>query len=245
MATYVLVHGAWGGGYLWKRVATLLRASGHEVYTPTLTGLGERAHLASRSIDLEMHLQDVLNVLVYEDLFDVVLVGHSYGGMVVTGVADRTPERLARLVYVDAFVPENGQALLDLVPPAEREGMMTAARDRGDGWQVPPHPRRASEEIGPGGASLEEQRTLLGRRLPHPLATFTQPLRLTAAATHLPRVYAYCRAKSAPDAFGRFSERFRDDPAWGYAELPTDHFPMLTMPRELMELLSSTASASS
>lgn len=245
MATYVLVHGAWGGGYLWKRVAERLRAGSHDVYTPTLTGLGERAHLASPSIDLEVHIQDVLNVLLYEDLGDVILVGHSYGGIVVTGAAGRVPERLARLVYVDAFVPENGEALVDLVPPAEREGMLAAARDRGDGWRVPPHPRRASEQIGAGGASVEEQRTLLSRRLPHPLATFTQPVRLTGTAAHVARTYVYCRAKSAPDAFAHFAERFRHDPTWRYTELPTDHFPMLTMPRELTELLRSPKEASS
>src|SRR5713101_4428932 len=111
MATFVLVQGGWVGGWYWKRVTPLLSAAGHEVFAPTLTGLGERAHLAAPDIGLETHIQDVLGVLTYEDLSNVVLVGHSYGGMVITGVAERAPERLAHLVYFDAFVPTDGQAL--------------------------------------------------------------------------------------------------------------------------------------
>src|SRR5690242_2869175 len=107
MATYVLVPGAWLGGWCWQRVTPLLRAAGHEVYTPTLTGLGERVHLGSPETDLDTHIQDIVNVLVYEDLRDVVLLGHSYSGMVVTGVADRVPDRLSQLVYLDAIVPND------------------------------------------------------------------------------------------------------------------------------------------
>src|SRR5688572_1955574 len=113
MATYVLIHGAWHGGWCWKLVAPALRRAGHEVYAPSLTGLGERRHLASRAIDLEAHVRDVVELLEMEDLSGVVLLGHSYGGMVVTGAADRVPERISQLVYLDAFVPENGKCLLD------------------------------------------------------------------------------------------------------------------------------------
>src|SRR5437867_3282753 len=121
MATFVLVHGASTGGWYWAPVRSLLRDAGHEVHTPTLTGLGERCHLLSRGIGLDTHIQDVVNALVYEDLRDVVLAGHSYSGMVVTGVADRVPERIAHLVYVDAFVPHHGESLLDLGGPGARE----------------------------------------------------------------------------------------------------------------------------
>src|SRR6266516_1091932 len=117
MATFVLDHGGFHGGWCWKRVTPHLRAAGHEVYAPTLTGLGERCHLASPETNLSTHIQDILNVLSYEDLTDVVLVGHSCSGMVITGVADRAPERVTRLVYLDAFVPEDGQALRDLFRP--------------------------------------------------------------------------------------------------------------------------------
>jgi pimeloyl-ACP methyl ester carboxylesterase len=116
MATYVLIHGGWHGGWCWARVAPILRAAGHDVYAPSLTGLGDRVHLLSPSVRLETHIEDVLGVLSYEDLRDVVLVGHSYGGMVITGVADRAADRVSHLVYLDAFVPRDGECLLDLLP---------------------------------------------------------------------------------------------------------------------------------
>ena len=134
MATFVLVHGAWAGGWYWKRVRPLLTAAGHDVFTPTLTGLGERAHLATPDIGLETHIRDVLGVLTYEDLSDVVLVGHSCGGIVITGVAERAPGRLAHLVYLDAYVPADGQSFLDLLVSPERAAMFREqARTEGDG----------------------------------------------------------------------------------------------------------------
>src|SRR5215831_5722049 len=137
MATFVLVHGAWHGGWCWKKVTPLLRAAGHEVYTPTLTGLGERVHLASPKVDLTTHIQDVVNVLDYEDLHEVVLVGHSYGGVVIAGVADRVPSRVGHLVYLDAGVPHNGEGYLDLLPNL-RALIEEDSRLNGDGWRVPP-----------------------------------------------------------------------------------------------------------
>ena len=128
MATYVLVHGAWHGGWCWQRVTPLLRAAGHEVLTPTLTGLGERSHLANSAIDLNTHIQDVVNVLEYEDLRKVILVGHSYGGMVITGVSERVPERLTHLVYLDAFVPRDGQSLLGFVGEPLRTAIQEQAQ---------------------------------------------------------------------------------------------------------------------
>src|SRR6478672_3300963 len=117
MATYVLVHGGGHGGWCYQRVARLLRSSGHEVYTPTLSGLGERSNLLSPDIDLDLHIRDIAAVLHYEDLRDVILVGHSYGGMVITGVADRATDRIGRLVYLDAATPVNGQSLVDVAGP--------------------------------------------------------------------------------------------------------------------------------
>src|SRR5689334_5875269 len=114
MATFVVAHGAWSAGWAWKKVRPLLRARGHEIFTPTYTGIGERAHLAHKDIDLDTHIRDVIGVLEYEDLRNVILVGHSYGGMVATGVADRASERIAQLVYLDAFAPRDGESLLDL-----------------------------------------------------------------------------------------------------------------------------------
>ena len=140
MATFLVAHGAWSAGWAWKKMRPLLRAKGHGIFTPTYTGLGERVHLASPHVDLETHIADMLSVLPFEDLREVVLIGHSYGGMVATGVADRAPERLAQLVYLDAFVPRNGQCLFDLLGAESSARMREAARTVGDGWRTPPSP---------------------------------------------------------------------------------------------------------
>jgi pimeloyl-ACP methyl ester carboxylesterase len=137
MATFVLVHPAWFGGWCWKKVATILRARGNEVFAPTLTGLGERAHLANREVGLGTHIDDVASVLKFEDIRDAILVGNSSGGMVITGVADRMPERIAHVVYLDAFVPEDGQSLFDIVPSERSQPMHELVQKEGDGWLAP------------------------------------------------------------------------------------------------------------
>jgi pimeloyl-ACP methyl ester carboxylesterase len=142
MATFVLVHGAWAGALIWRPIAQALRKAGHEVYTPTLTGIGERRHLLNREIDLGTHTQDVLRVIDYEDLADIVLVGHSYGGMVVTGVADAVPDKIAALIYLDAFVPEDGQSLFGLLPPDRPHS--TAP---GEEWLTAPLPVEAFGKV--------------------------------------------------------------------------------------------------
>src|SRR3954454_14928765 len=154
MATFVLIAGAWQGGWCWQRVSPRLRAAGHEVYTPTLTGLGERVHLVRPDVTLETHVTDILNVLRFEDLGDVTLVGHSYGGMVITGVADRAPDRVSRLVYLDALVPNDGESLHDLNSPARRAEHIEGARASGAGWLIPGHNPDAGD-------------------VPQPLSTFT------------------------------------------------------------------------
>src|SRR5208282_3690881 len=133
MATFVLVHGSWAGSVVWRQLAPRLRKAGHEVYAPTLTSIGARRHLLSREIDLNTHIQDVIGVVEDEDLSDIVLVGNTYGGMVITGVADRVPEKVASLVYLDAFVPENRQSCLSLLPPG-----VPLATVPGEDWLVPP-----------------------------------------------------------------------------------------------------------
>ena len=137
-ATFLVCHGAWSGGWQWKKMHPLMRAAGHRLVTPTCTGLGEREHLAEPSVDLETHIRDILNVIRYEDLRDIALIGHSYGGMVATGVADRARDRITQLIYRDAFVPNDGQSLLDLNEPARRQ--TTDLAKSGDGWRVPPMP---------------------------------------------------------------------------------------------------------
>ncbi len=236
MADFVLVHGAWHGGWCWSAVAGRLRAAGHAVWTPTLTGLGERAHLLSADIDLELHVTDILAMLEMEDLREVVLCGHSYGGMVITGVADRAPDRIAHLVYLDAFVPNDGEALIDLLPAERRAAFEQKVRDEGDGWRLPPVPASVFGITDPETAARVDR--LCGDQ---PVATFTTPLRRpdTAAADRLARTYILAEAYR-PSAFHRYAAAFADDPAWRTRALPTGHDAMLTMPDELAALLQET-----
>jgi pimeloyl-ACP methyl ester carboxylesterase len=149
MATIVLAHGAWSAAWAWKKMRPLFKAAGHEFFSATYTGLGERAHLAHPDIDLDTHIRDVTAVLEFEDLGDVTLLGHSYGGMVATGVADRMPARIARVVYIDAFAPQDGQNLFDPVGPKAEANMRAGALKDGEGWKLPINPRhRAGGRLG-------------------------------------------------------------------------------------------------
>ncbi len=236
MATYVLVHGGFAGGYQWRDVAALLRAAGHDAYTPTLTGLGERVHLARPEIDLALHVQDILNVLKYEKLTDVIMVGHSYAGMVIGGVAEKIPEHLRRLVYVDAFVPQNGESLWDMLvaylPPSTIQGLSQVISNAGDGWCLPAPAKRSDGVDFPEGT-------------PQPSRTMMQPLALrNPEATVLPRSYIYC-SQNPPDwlflpVTAACSARAREA-GWDYHELPTSHAVFATMPRELTDILITFA----
>ena len=237
MSTFVLVHGAWHGAWCWRRVERLLRAQGHEVFTPTLTGLGERAHLMSRQIDLETHIADVLGVLRSEDLRDIILCGHSYGGMVITGVADREPEHIAALVYLDAFVPENGECTLDLLPADRREQFDRGVRERGFGWLVPAIPAAAYKVNAADQAWVDAQCT------PHPLKCFEQRLALAGAHERIARRLYIRGALYTPSAFAPVAERLRSDPRWRVVDLPGGHDLMLDTPQELAALLNASAAA--
>jgi pimeloyl-ACP methyl ester carboxylesterase len=234
MATFVVCHGAWSAAWAWKKVRPLLRTAGHEVFTPTYTGLGERAHQVCRSINLETHIGDVLAVLDCEDLRDVVLVGHSYGGMVATGVADRAAERIAKLIYLDAFVPDNGQSAFDLLPASARASRREGARTHGDGWLLPPNPP-------PPDTSPEDVAWITPRRRWQPIETFSQALVLTGAGAHVPRHYIYCTRIAPDDTFGQFARRFRPDPAWKVFEIDASHSPNVTAPEALTRLLDQIA----
>jgi pimeloyl-ACP methyl ester carboxylesterase len=229
IGTYVLVHGAWHGGWCWTKVARLLRDAAHEVYAPTLTGLGERAHLARPDVDLETHIEDVVAVLESEELRQVTLVGHSYGGMVISGVAARAAARLSHLVYLDAFVPETGKSLLDYV--GERAAAMReAARAHGEGWRLPSFPPERF-----GVTSQRDTEWLTRRLAPQPLRTFEQPLPV-AGGERLKRTYIYC-SKPAMGAFDQFAERLREDRKWTFHEMKTGHDAMVTAPGELARIL--------
>jgi pimeloyl-ACP methyl ester carboxylesterase len=172
VATFVLVHGAWHGAWCWSRVRHALQAQGHEVFTPTLTGLADRSHLLSREVDLETHVADVANLLKWEDLSDVVLCGHSYGGCVISGAADRVADRIGALVYLDAFVPKDGESVHDMLPPEARDAQLQGAREFGDGWRVPPIPAEFFNVNAADRAWVDNLCT------PQPLATFQQGVRL-------------------------------------------------------------------
>ena len=233
MATFVIVHGAWSGAHAWRWVRPLLREAGHEVVTPSLTGLGERAHLATPETNLDAHITDVAAVLHYEDLHDVVLVGHSYGGMVITGVADRSPERIGHLVYLDAFVPREGESMLDLLPD-HRAGYEESARTRGDGWRVPPP---LPDPLPPG--LPPEEVWSVARMVPHPLAAMTQPLHLEHEPPDLPRTYLLCtegKETERPDV-----ARVRTDPAWRLIELDVGHTAHVAAPEQLSRTLQDVA----
>ncbi len=212
----------------------LMRARGHRLVTPTYTGIGERAHLAHPGIDLDAHIEDVLAVLHYEDLHDVILLGHSYGGMVATGVAERAPERLAQLVYLDAFVPRDGEALLDLVSPEARAAMRKGVAEQGEGWRIPPNPV-------PDDTSEADRAWILPRRVTQPLATFAQPLRVSGAGDYLPRSYIYCTRAAPGDVFRQFTERARSEPGWRCHDLDASHSPNITAPEALADLLAEIA----
>jgi pimeloyl-ACP methyl ester carboxylesterase len=233
MTTYVLVHGAWHGGWKWRFVAPMLRHAGHEVFTPTLTGLGERAHLARPGIGLDLHVQDVVALMEMEDLRDVVLLGHSYGGMVVTGVAERAPERIRRLVYLDAFVPENGKCLLDYAL-SER-----AARFREEGERegsVAPPPLSLWGIVKADHVAFARQ-----RESRQPFNTFTQPIRLvSSSAAALSKTFIYC-SSPATGSFDQFAAKFRGDPKWRFHELKAGHDAMILVPEELAEILLQSA----
>lgn len=230
MSTFVICHGAWSAAWAWKKMRPLLRAKGHEIFTPTYTGLGERAHQASRSVDLETHIADVCAVLECEDLRNVVLVGHSYGGMVATGVADRARARLAQLVYVDAFVPRHGQCLDDLLPPAAIAQRNAATADKGDSWLLPPNPT-------PPDTPPEDIAWITPRRRWQPASTFSQRLSLKNGDADLPRAYVYCMRTGPGDVFKPFAESAKVDSAWRYFEIDASHSPNITAPVALAELL--------
>jgi pimeloyl-ACP methyl ester carboxylesterase len=227
LATIVLAHGAWSAAWAWKKMRPLMAATGHEFLAPTYTGLGERAHLASPDNDLDTHIEDVVGVLKFEDLKNVVLIGHSYGGMVATGVADRLPERIAQLIYLDAFVPRDGQALADFWPEAERRRRMEDMR-AGDGWRVAPNPI-------PPDTSAEDAAWIAKLRMPQSVRCFEQPIRLRTKPT-LPRTYIQCMRYADRGPFGQFAARARTE-GWRTYELDASHSPNVTAPDALMELL--------
>lgn len=217
MATFVLVPGGWHGGWQYRPIAKALRQAGHDAYPVTLTGLGDRAHLRATDVNLDTHIQDVVALLEAEHITDAVLVGHSYAGMVITGVADRCPERIARLVYSDAYVPADGDSCWDLTTPAFRQLFIEGAT--ADGLRVEPPP------------GLDPRATA------HPLPSFLQRLRLSGAPSRVRRRdYIYLSGwQGSP--FAEVYQRLSEDPAWHTHCLPTGHNVVAEAPDKLLEIL--------
>jgi pimeloyl-ACP methyl ester carboxylesterase len=238
MATYVLVHGGAHGGWCYQRVATILRTAGHDVYTPTLTGLGERSHLVSADVDLDLHIRDITAVLHYEDLHDVILVGHSYGGMVITGVADRAADRVGRLVYLDAATPVNGQSLVDVAGP-----IIEATRPTGkvvDGVELVLLP---SSEAGMfyGVTDSDDVAWMAERLTAHPWKCFEQPLELTneAAMLAITRYHIVCTSTLASRDPELVANARADGRLW---DVDTGHDLMITEPEAVADRLLQVAS---
>jgi len=232
VATFVLVHGTWTGGWEWRGTADRLRAKGHDVYAPSMTGLAERAHLMSRATDLETHIADFMGVIDFERLRDVVLVGHSYGGMVASAVADRIADRIGALIYIDAARPEDGQAMLDFVSPERRQTVLNLAEDEGEGYMVP-----NSLVLETGLADPAERDDFLARTGPHPLASLLQPIRLDGRHLAVPRKAYVVATRNDSHHFRTWHDWAAAEPGWQAAALDTHHFPMAEAPDATADLL--------
>ncbi len=247
MATFVLVPGFWLGGWAWREVAEPLRAAGHTVYPVTLTGLGERVHLAGPHVDLDTHIADVVNLLRYEQLQAVVLVGHSYAGTVIAGVADQVPERIARLIFVDTWPLPNGVAHIEANSPESRRQQEQWVAEQGDGWRLP---MPSWEELDQGndlrGLGEAERRLMRERAVDQPFGALQQPVRLQNPLREaLPKtaIWTSMTVAEVQEMIAAYPAMCSSltAPGWQFIELPTGHWPMFSRPRDLADLLGSLA----
>ena len=236
MATYLLVHGAWHGGWCWTRVSRILRDAGHTVFTPTLTGLGERAHLAGPEIDLDCHIADVLGVIDAEELTDIILCGHSYGGQVITPVLDQRIDRFRAAVWLDAFVPTEDRSLMDGWPPERAQHIREQVATTGDGWKVDPMPPEYF------GVMRDEDAEWVTRRcVPQPIKTFSQAVHLTGTWESVP-TKIYLLAEHHPNSsFDRFSVPLSEKPDWDVRTVSAGHDVMIDTPELLAEIFQELA----
>jgi pimeloyl-ACP methyl ester carboxylesterase len=232
--TIVLVHGAWHGGWCYRRVADLLRGGGHRVYTPTLTGLGERSHLLTHSINLSTHIADIVNVIRWGDLQRIILVGHSYGGMVVTGVADAMADRVSALVYLDAFLPTAGKSFHDIVPTEVAEAQVQSA-SASNGLSVPPIPAAAFNVNEVDRSWVDSMCT------PHPLRTLTQPIELTGSHARVASKSYVLATRNPIPLFQDFARSMRNERSCISYELPCGHDVMIDLPKETAAIIEEAA----
>jgi pimeloyl-ACP methyl ester carboxylesterase len=231
--TFVLVHGAWHGGWCWQRVADRLRERGHKVFTPTLTGLGERSHLLHAGIDVGAHITDVVNVIKWERLTDIVLCGHSYGGFVISGVAEHMASVIRSIVFLDAFLPNDGDTTQNLTSTAVSDAIRAAVASGALG--MPPRP---AEFFGVNEADRAWVDSLC---TPQPIGTFTYKIALTGAREKIARK-TYIRAKNyANPGFDRAVAVVQSDPSWRFHDVPSGHDVMVDAPERLTELLLEAA----
>jgi pimeloyl-ACP methyl ester carboxylesterase len=230
--TFVLVHGAWHGGWCWSRVADRLRAVGHRVFTPTQTGLGERGHLLSKDITLDTFTTDIAGVIEAEELSDIVLVGHSFGGNAISGVADLMPGRIRHLVYLDSLVVEGGKAPFDNLAAEVVAGRRKAAEESSGGLSLPNPPPSVFGVLDTADAEWVRRRLT-----PHPLSTYTSKLNIRGpVGNHLPRTYVHCTNPSYA-ALQASRDWVKAQAGWRWAEIATGHDAMVTAPDELARLL--------
>lgn len=237
MASIVLVHGAWGGSYGFRRLRPLLTAHGHDVFTPSLTGIGERSHLVSEmasGITLSTHIGDVSNTLFYEDLSDIVMLGFSYGGMVVTGLLDDFADKINHLIYLDAVVPQSGQSAADALGP-----FATVLLDGAENGAIAPLPRQLET---PEATAWSE-----ARRSNQPIGTFTEPVRLEKSVEDHDLTRTFVKATADPgespdSAFWKAARHAEVSPAWNYHEIATNHMVPMTRPKELAQIILDVAS---
>jgi pimeloyl-ACP methyl ester carboxylesterase len=236
MATFVLVHGAWGGAQGWRKVRPLLHKAGHEVFTPSLTGIGERSHLASPQVTLFTHIQDAVNAVFYEDLSDIVLVGYSYGGMVVTGCVDYIGDRVKHLVYLDAFLPEGGESLQSITGVLEEGQPRPIPRQD---WLMPPMARTYDD---PADAAFSEP-----RRSSQPNGTFNEAVSLSKPLENWPFSLSYIKATGEPRPAGTggpfwvAADKTKASSRWQYYEVETNHMVPYNKPQELANILMEVA----
>jgi pimeloyl-ACP methyl ester carboxylesterase len=231
--TFVLVHGAWHGGWCWRRVADILETRGHKVYTPTLTGLGERSHLMTSSINLDTHIADIVNVFKWEDLEHAVLCGHSYAGWVISGAIEHVQPQVSSLVFLDAFVPEDGQTGYDLAPEPNHTSIEQAIRT---GAMSRPAPPAESFQVNP-----KDRAWVDGKMTPQPLGVALQKIKMTGARDRVSK-RTYIRAMNYPSPrFDTYLARAKANPGWRTYEVPSGHDVMVDMPERLAQILVDVA----